>query len=282
MGEYGQFCPVAKAAEILDQRWTLLVVRELVAGSTRFNDIHRGVPRMSRSLLSQRLTTLVHLGILDRRADAGGPRYELTASGRELEPIVDALGQWGVRRMSALSEHDHDPALLIWDMHRRVDHAALPDGRTTLRIRFPDVVHTLRDWWLVMTADEVDICESDPGYGDDVVLETPIGVLVRVWRGDLPWEAAYRDGLLLKGPQHLRRDVVRWFLLSPFAATPRELVPGSAGQGSRPSHDAVQGGIGGEGQTLDHVLEPEAPVERVHRVVHVGAEEDRVTTPRLG
>jgi DNA-binding HxlR family transcriptional regulator len=128
MGEYGQFCPVAKAVEVLDERWTLLVVRELVAGSQRFNEIHRGVPRMSRTLLSKRLQTLVQAGVVARSDGAHGPTYQLTETGRELESIVDALGRWGVRWMSALGDEDCDPALLVWDMHRRIDLAALPEA----------------------------------------------------------------------------------------------------------------------------------------------------------
>ncbi|QBI21343.1 transcriptional regulator [Egibacter rhizosphaerae] len=221
MGEYGQFCPVAKATEVLDQRWTLLVVRELLAGSNRFNDLHRGVPRMSRTLLSQRLHALVRAGLVDRHEGDGGPTYELTATGWELEPVLDALGRWGVRWMGSPGEEDLDPALLVWDMHRRVDSDAIPDGRTVVRLRFPDVLAALRDWWLVITREEVDVCESDPGFDVDVAIEAPIRTMVEVWRGDIGWDDALRGGLRLSGPEHLRRRVDAWFRLSEYASVPR-------------------------------------------------------------
>ena len=221
MGEYGQFCPVAKAAEILDQRWTLLVIRELVAGSDRFNDIHRGVPRMSRSLLSKRLKTLVGAGLVERRETDDGPIYTLTEAGRELDAVVDTVGQWGIRWMSGLGERDLDPTLLVWDMHRRVDTAAIPEDRTVLELDFLDVPADVAAWWLVMTREEVDVCDHDPGYGTDLRIRTPIRTLVRVWRGDIDWGDAVRSGLELSGPTHLRRQVDDWFQLSHFAGVPR-------------------------------------------------------------
>ena len=231
MGEYGQFCPVAKAAEVLDQRWTLLVVRELVAGSNRFNDIHRGVPRMSRSLLSKRLNSLVNEGLVERLERDDGPVYELTPAGRELERIVEAIGQWGVRWPATLTDHDLDPRLLVWDMHRRVDPEAIPRRRTVLGISFADAEPHERDWWLVLEPDEVDVCEHDPGYGTDLQIEAPLHTMVRIWRGELGWDEALRGGgLRLTGPTQLRRQLREWFLLSPFASVPR---PTSSAQPAR-------------------------------------------------
>ena len=222
MGEYGQFCPVAKAAEVLDQRWTLLVIRELVAGSTRFNDIHRGVPRMSRTLLSKRLRTLASLGLIARRDDPRGPVYELTDAGGELAGVVDVVGQWGIRWMSSLSEEDLDPALLVWDMQRRIDRNALPSGRTVLAVVFVDAEPDLRDWWFVLTPDEVDMCDDDPGYGTDLTMTTSVDTLVRIWRGELGWnDAARTDRLQLHGARSLQKQVKDWFQLSPFAGVPR-------------------------------------------------------------
>lgn len=222
MGEYGQFCPVAKATEVLDERWTLLVVRELVAGSVRFNDIHRGVPKMSRTLLSKRLRTLTSEGLVDRHEEDQGPRYELTDAGRDLHTVVEAIGAWGIRWMSSLSEEDLDPALLVWDMHRRVDTAAVPDERTVVELRFPHATPELRDWWLVLTPDRVDVCHDDPGFGIDVRIETPLRTIVRIWRGELGWNDALRAGTLqLHGPPRLRRQVPDWFQLSSFATVPR-------------------------------------------------------------
>src|SRR5689334_9877853 len=128
--EYHQFCPVAKAMELLDERWTLLLVRELVSGSERFNDLRRGLPRMSPSLLSRRLSQLVRAGVVERRAEGGEVRYVPTRACVELRPVVEALGAWGIRWIGELGDADLDPHLLLWDMHRNIDHAAVPEGRT--------------------------------------------------------------------------------------------------------------------------------------------------------
>jgi DNA-binding HxlR family transcriptional regulator len=222
MGEYGQFCPVAKAAEVLDQRWTLLVVRELVAGSSRFNDLHRGVPRMSRTLLAKRLRTLVNQGLVARHEDDRGPVYELTGAGEELAVVIDVIGQWGIRWMSSLSDEDLDPALLMWDMHRRVALDALPQGRTVLAVVLDGTAPELRDWWLILSPDEVDVCDYDPGFETDVTLQARTETLVRIWRGDLGWDDALRSSSLkLYGHSQLRRQVKSWFLLSPFAGVAR-------------------------------------------------------------
>ena len=135
---YHQFCPVAKAMELLDQRWTLLVVRELVTGSVHFNELRRGLPRMSPSLLSKRLQQLVRAAIVERQAEADDVRYALTPAGRELRPVVEALGTWGVRWIGELGDEDLDPRLLLWDMHRNINHADIPSGRTVVQFRFPD------------------------------------------------------------------------------------------------------------------------------------------------
>jgi DNA-binding HxlR family transcriptional regulator len=224
---YGQYCPVAKAAELIDQRWTLLVIRELVAGSTRFNDIHRGVPRMSRTLLSKRLRQLVADRFVERRERPDGPVYELTPAGQEFLKVIEALGEWGVRWIDSLTEEELDPAFLLWDMHRSIDTDALPDGRTVLAITFRDLQGELRDWWLVLTPTEVDVCEHDPGFGIDVTLDTELRTFVRVWRGDIPWDDAVKAGRLqVRGLPALRRQVPGWFHLSYFSSVPRVARPG--------------------------------------------------------
>ena len=215
---YGQFCPVAKAMELLDERWTMLIVRELVTGSERFNDLRRGVPRMSPALLSKRLAMLTKAGIVDRRGD----RYVLTDAGQELRPIVEAVGAWGVRWIGELGEMDFDPKLLLWDMHRNIDHSAVPGPRTVVEFRFSDMPPATRNWWLVITPDEADVCDTDPGHGVAVTVRTPLRTMVRVWRGDIGWSAALRSGdLTVQGGTALRRALPRWFTLSAFAAVPR-------------------------------------------------------------
>lgn len=222
MDSYGQYCPIAKAAEVFDQRWTLLVIRELIAGSDRFNDLHRGVPRMSRSLLSKRLTQLAEAGLVERRDDGGGPVYRLTEAGEELQPVLERIGEWGMRWLDLLNADELDPASLLWDVRRRVDADALPAGQTVLALTFEDLEPELRDWWLLMDAEETEICDDDPGYTIDVALETPIRTFVRVWRGDVGWADALRGGgMTIRGPEHLRRQLPDWFQLSYFASAPR-------------------------------------------------------------
>jgi DNA-binding HxlR family transcriptional regulator len=219
---YQQFCPVAKAMELLDERWTMLVVRELVSGSQRFNDLRRGLPRMSPTLLSRRLQLLAGAGVIERTADGNDVRYVLTPAGKELQPVVEALGAWGVRWIGELGDADYDPKLLLWDMHRNVDFAAIPDGRTVVQFRFPDAPARSRDWWLVITPDETDVCDVDPGFAVTVRVNTSLRSMVRIWRGDTSWSRAVRSGALdVQGPATLRRAVPRWFKLSGFASVPR-------------------------------------------------------------
>ncbi|MFE9205863.1 winged helix-turn-helix transcriptional regulator [Micromonospora sp. NPDC007230] len=222
---YHQFCPVAKAMELLDERWTLLVIRELVSGSERFNEVRRGLPRMSPSLLSRRLHQLVRAGVVERHVEGPDVRYVPTQAGRELRPVLEALGAWGVRWIGELGDADLDPKLLLWDMHRHVDHGAVPDGRTVVQFRFHDVPADLRDWWLVITAGEADVCDVDPGHEVSVTVRASLRGLVQVWLGDLSWPEALRGGAVqVAGPEALRRALPRWFTLSEFAAVPRPTV----------------------------------------------------------
>ena len=223
MGSYHQFCPVSKAVELLDERWTLLVVRELLAGSIHFNQLRRGVPRMSPTLLSKRLARLVQAGIVRREGNGQDVAYRLTAAGEELRPVVEALGAWGMRWIGELGDADLDPKLLLWDLSRHVDPATIPSGRTVVSFRFDDVGAKLRDWWLVMTeAEGVDVCDYDPGYGVNVSIAGPLRRLIEIWRGDVAWPQALRSGMVdLQGPAELRRSVPQWFPPSMFAAVPR-------------------------------------------------------------
>jgi DNA-binding HxlR family transcriptional regulator len=219
---YHQFCPVSKAMELLDERWTLLIVRELVTGSEHFNELRRGLPRMSPTLLSRRLHQLTRAGIVVRLGDGNQVRYVLTPAGRELRPVVEALGVWGTRWIGEIGDEDLDPKLLLWDMHRNIDRALVPEDRTVVQFRFPDVAADVRDWWLVITADEVDVCDADPGYAVAVTLTASLRRMTEIWRGDLKWAEAVKSGELeVQGPHALRRAVSGWFTLSPFAGVPR-------------------------------------------------------------
>ncbi len=230
MAGYGQFCPIAKTMELLDERWTVLIVRELLAGSHRWGEIRRGVPRMSPALLSKRLHTLERAGIVERTADAHGVRYTLTPGGRELEPVVLALGRWGVRWRSRLGDADLDPHLLMWDIHRRLDLAALPPGRTVIAFEFTDVAARTARWWVVadpaLRDEPVDLCDVDPGFETAVRVRGTLADLTLLWRGDLAWGAALKEErIALAGSPAARRALPRWLLLSQFAAAPR---PGGA------------------------------------------------------
>jgi DNA-binding HxlR family transcriptional regulator len=226
MPGYGQFCPVAKTMEVLDERWTVLIVREMLAGSHHFNEIRRGVPWMSPALLSKRLRQLVRAGIVVRRDDGNRVRYDLTPGGRELGPIVLALGEWGVRWRSRLGDEDLDPHLLMWDVHRNLDLDVMPAGRTVLAFAFPDVEPRSRHWWIVVGtggADPpVDLCDFDPGFEVAVEVTGRLADVTALWRGDLDWGTALRDRLIqLTGPPDACRALPRWLKRSAFAHVPR-------------------------------------------------------------
>lgn len=222
MTTYGQFCPVAKAMELLDERWTLLVVRELLCGSRHFNELRRGVPRMSPALLSKRLRTLGAAGVVERRRTGRQVTYTLTPAGEELRPVIEVLGQWGIRWVPELGDADYDPHLLLWDVHRNLDLDAMPDGRTVLQFTFTDVTGSARHWWLVVHDDTVDICDQDPGHDIAVVVETDLLTLTRLWRGDTSWADALRAGrLVLHGSARTCRALPGWLRLSSFARVPR-------------------------------------------------------------
>ncbi len=223
MAGYGQFCPVAKTMEVLDERWTVLVIRELLCGSHHFNELRRGVPKMSPALLSKRLRSLARAGIVLRLDDGRRVRYELTPGGKALAPVVTALGEWGVRWRSQLGDEDYDPTLLMWDVHRNLDLDAMPDGRVVLGFRFDGVDPSTRLWWVVVEDGTVDLCDVDPGHPVDVTVVTDLPTMVHVWRGDIPWARAMSEGrLALEGPAEVRRGLPQWLKLSVFAAVPRE------------------------------------------------------------
>jgi hypothetical protein len=177
---------------------------------------------MSPTLLSKRLHQLVLAGVVERHEEAGQVRYLLTQAGRELAPVVEAIGAWGVRWIGELGEEDLDPKLLLWDMHRNVDHTAVPGERTVVHFAFTDVPARHRHWWLVINPDDVEVCDVDPGFDEAVVVEASLRRMVRVWRGDLRWAEALRTGgVVVRGPESLRRAVPHWFSLSSFAGVPR-------------------------------------------------------------
>ncbi len=234
MGNYGQFCPVARAMELLDERWTLLVIRELLCGSRHFNELRRGVPRMSPALLSKRLRTLVQAGVIERHEGDDRVTYQLTSAGEELRGVVESLGTWGVRWMPELGDEDLDPHLLLWDIHRNLDLDAMPEGRTVLAFHLFDARQGARDWWIVVSEDGVDLCDFDPGHEPTARIEASLRELTRVWVGEVGWDEALRAGeVQLQAPAAIRRQLPAWLKLSAFASvprpSPREPAPVGAG-----------------------------------------------------
>lgn len=222
---YGSFCPVAKASEIVTTRWTPLILRELISGASRFNEIHRGVPLMSRALLSQRLKELVAAGVIERTEAPGGRggEYRLTEAGEQLRPIIVALGLWGMRWVeSALDSSDWDAGVLMWDMRRRIDTAELPAGRTVISFEYPDAPAELRVWWLVVEQGEVDLCQSDPGYEVDLYVTASVPTMARVWIGRESLKRAIEtEAIELHGDRKLSGSIASWLQLALVAEAAR-------------------------------------------------------------
>ncbi len=216
---YGQFCPVATAAEVFCERWNALIIRELVSGSETFNDIRMGVTRVSPSLLSSRLKALERAGVIDREKLGGKVRYQLTQAGRELRPLIMELGIWGQRwARSDLSESHLDPGYLVWDIRRRIDLTHFPARRTVVRFEFTEFFGKQRFWWLVINNGEVDLCRTDPGYEIDLAIASPLKLLTQVWMGDVELSRALAGkGLGVTGDVALRNTMGAWFTLSVVA-----------------------------------------------------------------
>jgi len=216
---YGQYCPLAKGAEVFAERWTPLILRELLRGTTTFNDLHRGVPRMSRALLSRRLRKLEACGIVKRSRRANRSDYHLTPAGQELGAVVSQLGTWAQRWFrSTFTAHELDVGVLMWDMRCTVDAGALPNVRCVVQFTFTDQARGSRCWWLVNDAGSVDLCPLDPGEAAGLEVQTTLRVMTRVWMGDLPMDRAQSSGQLkVYGSADLKRCLLRWLRLSPYA-----------------------------------------------------------------
>ncbi|MBN8992884.1 MAG: helix-turn-helix transcriptional regulator [Rhizobiales bacterium] len=223
IGSYRQFCPVAMAAEILCTRWTVVLLRELIAGSTRFNELRRGVPRMSPALLSQRLKDLETAGIVVRIAspsERGASEYQLTPAGRELGPIVEAFGIWGQRRIEAdLSLQHLDAQLLMWDMRRNLNTTPMPAHRSVVQFAYPELPAAQRLWWLIVDPNEgVDLCSIDPGFDVDLYVSVDLRTMTAIWMGlDTVRAAMAKRRMILTGDRKLAGAMQSWLGLSPFA-----------------------------------------------------------------
>jgi DNA-binding HxlR family transcriptional regulator len=231
MSTYGQFCPVAKAAEIFAERWTPLILRELLSGSHRFNELERGLPRISRTLLTQRLRTLEEVGLVERRVGSGGrtPEYHLTQAGEDLFDVIVRLGEWSQRWFNPLLDLDNlDPQLLMWDIHRRLNSESLPSRQVVVQFDFRG--DRTGSYWLILEPGAPSVCWDPPGFEIDLVVAADTMALHRVWLGHQSLANALRSGeVALDGPRELTRAFPEWLALSTFAGVERAPVA-AAGQ----------------------------------------------------
>ena len=211
MRPYAQYCPIVRAIEVLGERWTLFIVRDMLTGSSRFNEIARGLPGLSRALLSQRLRQMVAAGLVVRTDDG----YALTEAGEDLRPVVFGLAEWGARHAFGDPHPEElDPEVLMWWFRGRIDTSEI-DRRTVVQISFTD---QRRLFWLVLEPQDASVCYADPGFEVDAVLTSDLATLYRVWNGRIDLLEAMRQGLLeLQGPRHIVQGLPRWFELSPVA-----------------------------------------------------------------
>jgi DNA-binding HxlR family transcriptional regulator len=227
ISSYGQFCPVSMASEILCARWTVLVLREMLCGSTRFNDLRRGLPRMSPTLLSKRLKELEKAGVIGVvTTAAGGSEYHLTEAGEEMRPIVMAIGFWGQRWVeSRLSLRNLDPSLLMWDMRRNLSPEPLPPGRCTIQFQYPELPAAQQNWWLVVESGKVDLCNFDPGFDVDLLITSSLRTMTAIWMGIAQLSHEVDAGhVQLDGDPAVRRAMHLWLRLSPFAHGERRVA----------------------------------------------------------
>lgn len=218
---YGQFCPVSMAAEVLCTRWTMLIVREMLCGTTRFNDLRRGVPRMSPALLSKRLKELEKAGVITTVPRSGGiVEYHLTPAGEDLRDVVTSMGFWGTRWVeSQLSLRNLDPSLLMWDMRRNLNPRPLPARRCTIQFQYPELPPKQQNWWLVVDGAEVDLCGFDPGFELDLLVRSSLRSMTAIWMGVSRVRAEIDAGNVeLTGDPSVAGAMQQWLGLSPFAA----------------------------------------------------------------
>jgi len=197
MKKYGQYCPIAKAAEVLTERWALLILRELIMGSSHYNDIRRGVPLISPSVLAQRLKSLEQSGIIEcrRSADGRSSEYKLKPAGAELEPVINAFGIWGQRWVrNRMNEDDLDASFLMWDIRRNIQVDRLPPGQTVVYFEFAEAKKGMKRWWLVVQDGDVDLCLEDHGHEIGLAVFADLGCFTRVWMGDLDLASACSTG----------------------------------------------------------------------------------------
>lgn len=227
MYKYGQYCPIAKAAEILGDRWTLLIVRDLMSGTCHFNDLERGLPGISRGLLADRLRRLCKMGLLAKVGQEGARRrtaYHLTEAGLELKPVINSLLVWGARwAFEEPAEEDLDPVLLMWWMRSRVRVEQLPEQRIVIQFDFMGA--TSDSFWLLLTREDVSVCLTDPGFGLDLLVTADLSAFFQIWAGRMTLQAARRNKLVsIEGMPALINAFPTWFAYSLAAPAVRAEV----------------------------------------------------------
>lgn len=224
---FGQFCPVAVASEIFAERWTPIILRELFAGSQHFNEIHRGIPLISRALLSRRLRELEAAGVITKEPLTGqrGYRYCLTEAGQEFRPVIEGLGNWGQRWTVRVQRENLDAGFLMWNVRRRIARGLLPERRVIVCFKFSGVPSSYRGprhFWLLLDRERVELCVEDPGFEIDLQVDADLAAMAGVWLGDMPFDTAVRSGAIrLSGPRALAGAFPSWLMLSAFARVPR-------------------------------------------------------------
>jgi DNA-binding HxlR family transcriptional regulator len=212
MKSYGQFCSMARALDLLGERWTLLIVRELLCGSRRFGEVQRGIPRISRTMLSARFRELADAGVIERHDGDAGPEYRLTPAGLELAAVVRELGTWGQRWVPReLHPNELDARALVWDIHRRVRREALPKKPLVIRIELTDMRGAAGRHYLLLRQSEVSLCMANPGFPEELCLRADRRTLIGWWRGDLSFRQALGAGLVLEGRREWVRAFPGWF-----------------------------------------------------------------------
>ena len=223
MYKYGQYCPVARASEILGDRWTLLIVRDLLNNKRHFNDLERGLPGISRGLLAERLRRLQKMGVIEKRSAGSGRKteYYLTKAGEELQSVVDMLTVWGARwAFGEPEEKELDPVLLLWWMRDRVCVDQLPSERIVIQFDFQGAKKG--PFWLVLAAEDVSVCLTHPGFEIDVLVTADLSTFYQVWLGRISYANALQEGKVeVEAIPSLARNFPDWFAWSPVATTVR-------------------------------------------------------------
>lgn len=222
---YGQFCPIAKATELLGERWMLLIIRELFLGSNRYSELQRGLSRISPSLLTKRLKQLEQAGVVVRKSKQGskGYRYYLTPAGKELKPLIENLAVWGMRwARGQLRDEELDVEFLMWDIQRRLLSNKLPDGETVFCFIFHDIKR-YNNWWLIVRDGNTDLCTENPGLDVDLYIRSSLRTMVEIWEGDLTLTTATKEEQIsAQGDMHLAKTMPDWFGINPYS----EIRPG--------------------------------------------------------